>query len=683
MKKTVVLKRLELTNYRNIMHQVLDFNGSSKIIGENRIGKTNTIEALYWLLSDKLFNGSSDITQIKPLHDTKVTVEVKAIFLVDEKQITLGKKYAEEWVKTRGEKTLTFKGHSTSYLYNDVECGTKKQFDSFFKEDFGLDVKEYQGIDLIQMLINPLYLGKMGDSNDWTNLRNMIINIVGDVSDGDVFAAKDQLRPIEEDLKINSGRTDQVIKQYRDFIKTINEDIIRCDGAIETLTKTTAPSEDAVFVARKGVEECDANILSMKKDDGEDKALNLIDQEILNLKNKIIELKRADLENKNQNPNEIAKKENLEKRNTVSQTISDLSTKKSSLTLELNTKKNTVNSLIAEVSSMAEYRTKLIKELEGIDAKMESPEIATECPTCHRPYDEEQKKAMVELARATLNKEKESLIEKGKSNSEKIKEKSVLIDDLKNEISELEVEVARYENSFQVAKQEFSALIEEYEKLQSQPSVFNENPSIYTLEKQIQEKEAEKQRIRHSNDEKQASVNSLIAQEQMRKESFQQVINDYEHFTRIQSEIAKKQIEKKDLQSKLISFEQKVEMVKEFVKTKLEMLDDNIKRVFDNVSFMLIEPQVNGGYSTVCKPYIRNTNVLWKSGSKSEQLITGVAICEKIKAALNLPDFPFIFDEGGEVSSITFEKGFETRSQLICVQVKDGITNPVVMTIDR
>ena len=124
----VKLIKLELTNYRNIKHQILNFDGNSKIVGENRIGKTNTLEAIYYLLTDRLLNGSTDIDQLKPLTDTKAKVMVYGTFQVGDKNIELGKEYQEEWVKTRGTEDLVFKGHSTTYFYQGVKQGTKLQY---------------------------------------------------------------------------------------------------------------------------------------------------------------------------------------------------------------------------------------------------------------------------------------------------------------------------------------------------------------------------------------------------------------------------------------------------------------------------------------------------------------------------------------------------------------------------
>ena len=117
------------------------------------------------------------------------------------------------------------------------------------------------------------------------------------------------------------------------------------------------------------------------------------------------------------------------------------------------------------------------------------------------------------------------------------------------------------------------------------------------------------------------------------------------------------------------------------------MLDEKVESVFGHIKFQLVKQNINGGFDTVCKPYIYNvdkdqsTEVLWKSGSKSERIVTGIAIAECIKRALDLPNLPFLFDEGGEISTDTFRTKFKTESQLICVKVQDNILKPMVLKI--
>ena len=208
--RKIQLTRLELTNYRNIEYAAYDFDGNSRIIGENRIGKTNTLESIYWLLTDKLLDGSSDVAAIKPLKDTKLEVRVKAAFDIDGKEVTLEKDYKENWVKTRGTTDLEMKGHVITWIHNGVKQSTLKAYNQLVAEDFGFTQDATTKIDFMQMLINPFYLGNIGESKDWTELRNFIIKLVGDVSDEDVVKAKPELAIVKKDLDSVGGRVDQL-----------------------------------------------------------------------------------------------------------------------------------------------------------------------------------------------------------------------------------------------------------------------------------------------------------------------------------------------------------------------------------------------------------------------------------------------------------------------------------------
>lgn len=127
--------------------------------------------------------------------------------------------------------------------------------------------------------------------------------------------------------------------------------------------------------------------------------------------------------------------------------------------------------------------------------------------------------------------------------------------------------------------------------------------------------------------------------------------------------------------------EQKKELLIKFNYDKLQLLDKNVERVFGEIKFQLIKENINGGFDTICKPYIKGTNTTWKSGSKSERVTTGIAIAECIKKALNLPNLPFLFDEGGEISTETLNTRMNTESQLICVKIQDNITAPLVQQL--
>ena len=169
--------------------------------------------------------------------------------------------------------------------------------------------------------------------------------------------------------------------------------------------------------------------------------------------------------------------------------------------------------------------------------------------------------------------------------------------------------------------------------------------------------------------------------------AFKKVIDDKAYYDRQMETLERVKQDLVKSRKDLVAVEQKVDLVNLFTKTKLNMLDDNISRVFGNIKFQLLSETISGGFDTICKPYIydpvkdQSSDVIWKSGSKSEMVATGIAIAEKIKERLNLPNLPYLFDEGGEISTDTFSTRFKTNAQIICVKVQDNIQQPLVMTI--
>ena len=92
---------LELTNFKNIKHFVLDAEGEDKnIYGKNGVGKTTLADAYYWLLTDKSSLDKKLDDDIKiadkltgnPIKDGGVEHTVSGVLELDNgKQVTLSK----------------------------------------------------------------------------------------------------------------------------------------------------------------------------------------------------------------------------------------------------------------------------------------------------------------------------------------------------------------------------------------------------------------------------------------------------------------------------------------------------------------------------------------------------------------------------------------------------------------
>ena len=680
--KNIQLKRLELTNYRNIEHAIYEFDGSSKIIGENRIGKTNTLEAIYYLLTNKLLDGSSEVSAIKPLADTKLEVRVKAIFDIDGKEVTLEKDYKENWVKTRGTTNLEMKGHTITLFHNGVKQSTQGAYDQLVAEDFGFTQDATTKIDFMQMLINPYYLGNVGEGKDWTELRSFIIKLVGDVSDEDVVKTKPEFAIIKKDLDDIGGRVDQLKKKYSNDIASVQTQIVSDEAQQKMLEETPNPTDEEVAIAKKGIEEHQDKIAILKSNNGVDVVSAELSKKISDKRIEVAELEKADLL-KAQN-SDGGKKELREKSAKLHEEQSKLFDEKSKIRNEFDIAAYEKQKVEAAVSSAKNYREDLIRKLKEIDSKIANPEVALECPTCHRKYDE----ADIETAKAimveSLTEQKADLISKGKANKEKILEGE-------KEIESYDAKIKDCKEQNEKVKEKLEAVSKEITEVESQlnaesPTVVA-NPKIATLKEEVVKLEVELSESREKYSKGIQDNQQLIYDEEQAMIPFKKVISDREYHERQMEQL---EIVKANLNShskQLADLEQRKELINQFIYTKLRMLDENVSKVFGKIKFQLIKENINGGFDAICKPYIydivkdETTSVSWRSGSKSERVVTGIAIVEAIKAKLELPNLPYLFDEGGEISSETFATRFKTESQLICVKIADNISSPLVQKL--
>lgn len=693
MSKIVKLLTLVLTNYRNIDYATFQFNGEwSKIVGENRIGKTNTLEAIYWLLTDKLLTGSSDVAAIKCLADTTREVRVEATFEVYDpstpqvppKKVILKKEYGENWVKTRGTTDLEMKGHYNTYYFNDVKQTTVKAYQSLLNDTFGI-TKDFGKVDVMRMLIDPIYLGELGEDKDWMELRNFIINLIGDVKDSDVFEKNPNLLMIKDDLASVDGRIDQLKKRYKGEIDGLNDTIIGNDAQITMLESTEHPNDDEVAIAKKVISENEEKINTLQSERSQDKMVSFLNHQI-NEKEKEINICTAQLLKNNPFVAKQLKAE--ENARTLINNVSSLKSRIWEKTGAINTGETILQLGQKEIDTLEDKRKRLLEDYHGLGSKIKNPSdyISLVCPTCNRPF--ENKDEIIDTMVKKWQTEQDEILAKGKECAKEIESKKSLLEShrakyaaLSEEIKSLEEQLKDVENKLDVANKEKCDLLDASHNYKP------ESEELNILNNQLNNLKDQLAKVNKDDESKNEAINESIAKLNEETNPYHVVLEKYNYWKWNQEQLKETRNTRDSNAKKLANVEQKRELLNSFIYTKLNMLDERVALVFGNIKFQLIKENINGGFDTVCKPYIYDvdndisTPVLWKSGSKSERIVTGIAIAEKVKAALDLPNLPFLFDEGGEISSDTFATKFKTQAQLICVKVQDNIKKPMVLKI--
>lgn len=686
MSKNVRLKKLSLTNYRNLEHIELDFQGKdSAIVGENHIGKTNTLESLFVLLDNTLIDNSASIERIKPISDTKKVASIEATFDVDGEEFSARKDYGEEWVRARGSDTLSMKGHFQKLYIQGTKVERASDYYSNIREKFGIEAKDSDKIDIVRMLLSPTYLGDMGEGKEWTAFRAFIIRLVGDVSDEDVFEKYAELCPIREDLRKQGGSVDNLKRKYKQDCDGLKWTISSKEAVIENLEKTEKPTDEAVSIAKRAIDEHDDAIAALRSEKGSDVESERLQRLLSEKQSQLIDLqqmaKSANGFDQNREKIEAAKAKYAQ----ANKDLSDALSERSDALIQKQREEVRIKTLESERVSVSESANEpFIARIREIDRGEQSVEET--CPMCgqHLP-DEAIAEAKAKLAER-LASERSDLIAKCKKNKARRAEIDADIVSAKESIAKIEDALDEISSKIEAAKtkmeesQSEASNIPAFEERKETEEEASLKREIRTLEENLKESRSAFQRGV-------SDKNSAIVEHQEAKKPYQKTLDDLAYYQRQMENLEKEKEVLKAMQKDLVSLEQKRECANQFLYAKLKMLDENVSKVFGSIKFKLIQENINGGFDPVCKPYIfdtiknESTGVPWASGSKSEKVETGIAILEAIKKNLGLPNLPLLFDEGGEISSDTMEKRLPTDSQIICVKVRDGIQSPTVLPL--
>ena len=126
----VILKTLNLINFKGVNKLSIDFNDSTNIFGANGTGKTTVFDSFTWLLFGKDSSDRKDF-ELKTLDSSNVVIpkiehEVNAVIWVDDEEVTIKRILKEKWVKQRGSLEAEFTGNETLYYWNDVPLSQKE-----------------------------------------------------------------------------------------------------------------------------------------------------------------------------------------------------------------------------------------------------------------------------------------------------------------------------------------------------------------------------------------------------------------------------------------------------------------------------------------------------------------------------------------------------------------------------
>lgn len=664
------LAKLHLENFANLKSYDLVTGGKDgKIIGQNRVGKTTIINALCYLLTDKLLGGSSDIASVKNHDDTRAKVVVEGVFLTEEGEVTIRKEFYEKWVRPRGSANEELQGHSTDYYINGAKQARTKDFYDQLEAKFGVPT-EISKVDAYQLSIDPFYLGEtVCGSKEWKAARDLIMEIIGDVKPEEVYDANPDTKLAAEDLKAHQYDDAEAKKAIRAEIDGYKKKMTANEGLIAEFSKAEDVEDDDYQLAKAKDEELATELVRLK--DGNE---NPYAQEVMKLQAEQFKLQK-EYQKTATAPIDHTKSEATSKAlNEAQDEYYRILREKKSVESDLFTFKNQADYYGSQLENQKKRLT---------DLKNESLSIMVEetCPTCGQKLPEEK-------VQEAFNKKKAEIIESASA----VKQQAV---DMKKQLDVITEQIETLKSrDFQKELAALEAKIDELKKQLTYEKEVEEaaantaiNPETTKRLEEINERLSEIQKLQS---EGQLGVANQIVDIKVKREELQAIFAKRTNYQNAQTRLSEIRAENVRIGKAQADAEQRLWAVGEFVKTKLVILDKHMEAKFGEVRFQLIKENIKAGsYDEVCVPYIidpvtgKHTTTLFPDGSKSEQIYTGIRIIKSIRDSFGWKPLPIVFDQGGELDAKSAAKvAYDAEAQIISVKVEGTATMPTFVPLD-
>lgn len=598
------IKSIYMKNFKGIAEGTIDFNGNSaEVYGDNATGKTSLFDAFNWVLFDKNSLGATDF-EVKPIGLKRPEVEVSIVLIIDGKEIKLKKVLTEKWTKKRGDEFDTLTGHESKFWINDIE---KKQSDYKAYLDSLVSEKTFK------MLTSADYFL----SQRKPDMRNILIEMAGGVSDIDIAGEDQQLKGIVSLMQDKGYSIDDLLKLCKQNIVLYNTEQQSISPRIDEVRRAMPPEMDysqleaGLVTARDYIRQIDERLSSSRAAALE---ANKKQMEIATTKNKIDNYKRSKLEEIN--------KDVFESKLRLQQAYNFVQTAQ----LKINT--NAADSIKLQMEEREKTRKELQDEYIQLFAERKlfaesEPEQLSEdakiCDKCGQSLPEDKLEIIKDMALRVFQSKKEtelkhlddkinSVIAKGKM------AKDMLLS-LQKRYDQLMEEQEKAKTALKDAQDYYLKLSEETASKEPVTDIDLTGDMVYNtmladleeLERSIKEPEDKTDVLLASKAKLEAQVieiNKRLNGKEDREKGLKRV---------------EELVERGQTLSGLIAFEKSRQYQAErFIRAKSEKLEIGINAMFDNISFRLFDLQINGSVIDDCTPMIHS--VEYRDASNSEKI---------------------------------------------------------------
>lgn len=639
-----MIKSITIENVGNIKKAEYNLIDKLNIFeADNGIGKTNTLNALSYLLSKRIFsdNGKSEneFTSLIPVNDDRAVSFVEIENEIGQK---FGFKFYNLFQKTRGSNEEVFKGRTTEYYYNGVKCKNIAEFDLAMNNAFNLDllkkIKVNDSKFNAMALITDVFYAftKM----DYKQLRELVIYFTGDITFDDLASKNLDFELLRDDYLKYDSRLDIARKNYKSVILELKKQVDVKDEILKGLNIEF--DKDKL----KELEDRKKEIETLKRNDLKtgDSILLDMQKEVIEAEKKYLNSRASDYENNKNYKLDNALDENnnlVNKVHTCEITIKDYEI---NLTRIKEFGKNNKNN----------YQM-LEKQHEQLQLKLaELIANPNKCPNCGYVLNEEENHSKIEEVKEQIRiitNKMEQLIDETKSLAIDKINLETLLENAKTDLSDLKAKLEENTVTLNKIKAEpFNPISKATEALKTDYE--NLRQKLIDVELDYQNKKDE---LDLKYQDELIAINTEI--EPLLQSKYNKQL--YE----------KTDKEKLELIKQLNDAETRYELCDKYIKTRIKCINDKTFETF-GIEFEMLKEQVNGGLEEVCYPVL--TGKTYNQLNRGLKEILGVKFIAKIKDLTKVKGLPILIDNAESLGSNTLKEIVNLGGQIIATRVVSG-----------
>ena len=639
--KKIHLQKMEIENFKGIRSFSIELGDNTHIVGDNSTGKTSLLDAYLWALTGMDSNGICNF-KVQPLDEDnnfipKVITRVSLMMSIDGVAHSILKEHSQNWSVSRSTKEEVFKGFSSKYLIDDVPY-TERQYYCKLSELI-CDSVNFHLLSSITAFMDI----------DIKNKRSKLMEMAGEIED--ISGSYPHIKEAFEKGKTIDEYTTQVSSSLRELIKREKEIPLRVSE-----NEKNMPTKDFTQLKEREKEITlrISSIDSQLQKTAESRAELFSDRE----------KKIAEVEQKQKEVDEIVSSLAAERSRIIENIISERGDIRDKVS-ELKRKKSDLEYYIESNSSKERALSDKVKTLGEQWHKVNSSQFENTsesvCPTCKRPFSEEEQKETLNALIKSFNEGKVASLKLISDQGLEIKKE---LDNIRVKLSEQmdELPGVKSELSFQEAKLEVEEL-----KVKNAPSL----ELLKEVSKEYQSKLMELNNLKLLTyevsqvdvDEKDAQLMEEKARLQSEQKSLIREIAEEDMIEKVKNRRKELEQEASDISTSIAEQQGILYEINEYRNRYIDLVNEKVSNLFSYVRFQMYEQNIsNDGTKEKCEclvggvPYSTNLN----AGAK---INAGIDIINALSKWLDI-QVPLWIDNKERVSNL-----IDTDSQLITLSV--------------